>query len=156
MLRQDEDAVVGTQGGRPKRRPRFFEHQPHRVVVDDFGGVEKLGQIGQMAHGLGVVAQHVEGEGHVAGGEGLSIRPFDALAELYGDHGRAIVVLPVLGQPVFVLPGEHIEHDQRLKHRRQRTQMEGAGGIGVMVVEQGILARTAVHHDQGAVPGDIL
>ena len=91
-----------------------------------------------MHHGLGVIAQHVEGKGHVARRERDAVRPFNARANLYGEYGKAVIVLPTLGQPVLVFPSEHIVHNQRLKHRWQRTHVEsliGTGDVGILVVE---------------------
>ena len=156
VLGQDHDAVVAAQRRGPEGGARLVEPEPQRVVVDDLGGLEEVGQVGQVHHRRGVVPQQLEGESHVARREGLAVGPFDAPAQAQRQLRPGVVVLPALGQPVLVLPGEHVVHDQGLEDRRQSTHVIAlvrARDVGVLVVEQGVLVGAAIHQDHGAVPG---
>ena len=68
-----------------------------------------------MHHSGGVVAVHVVAEDHIVSIERFAIAPLDAIAQFDRDFGEIGIVLPAFRQPVLVVAGEYVEHDQWFK-----------------------------------------
>ena len=142
-----DDAVVAGQGGAPPARVWLVQHELDRQIVDRLGFLEEV-DLGGVDHLVLVVAHGVERVDDVLGGERRAVVPLDALAQFYGDLGEIRVVLPVLGEPVLVFAGEHVEHDQRLGHGLEGAALPAADSparrANVEVGEVGVLAVVAV------------
>ena len=115
---QDVDAVITAQRGCPEGGTGLIENQPDCAFIDDLCGLKEFRQVRQMHHRPRVLFQQLEGEGDVLRCQWMTIRPLDALAQGHGDDTVVLVVLPRLGEPIFVFARDHIEHDEGLEHRR--------------------------------------
>ena len=76
----------------------LVEREPHRARVERFNGV-KLGQVGPGPLGLDLgVADPVEGEDDIVGGQRLAVAEPQAVAEAEGHHEAVVADLPGLGE----------------------------------------------------------
>ncbi len=115
-----------------KRGRGLIEGDMNGQVVDGFGRLDRmLSHRGRAREHRRIVLQHVEGEDHVIGVEGLAVAPFDTFTNVDRQFGEVIVVLIAGGQPGNLLIGEGRVEVERLPQRGAADLMGGAGGIGI-------------------------
>jgi hypothetical protein len=142
-----------------ERRLRPLEPEDHRVGVGRLDGlhvrVPVLARVEtELGGGLRRLADHVEGELDVLGGEGLPVVPLDVPAEEH--HEVPVIVLP--GPPLREL-GDHgvgalhgvggIEHHQVVEARRRRED----DGDGRRLVDGESLGEILAQHDVEGAAG---
>jgi hypothetical protein len=128
---------------------RRVEGDLHRQVVDDFGFFDHRLVDCAAQYVSAIVARGVERVCDILGRESLAVAPGDAIAQIVGQLGGVVVVLPTFGQPGILVAIQHVGEDKRLIEEADAILPGAAQGPGAPHL--GRDERGQMRHNHGAV-----